>query len=245
MRIGVISDLHGNLPALDAVLNELEHQHLDQIVCLGDTAALGPQPREVLARLRELHCELVMGNTDAWLLDPTPHEISDEYSLCVADVELWCANQLLPEDFRFIQSFRSMVSVDLGAGSEMLCYHGSPRSDLDRVMADTPAEEVAEMLNGWSALIMAGGHTHEQMFRPYGETLLLNPGSVGLPYRQPLPLGQAYRPPRAEYAIVDWQESCCRVEFGSVRFEIGCLFEVARASGMPHVGWWIEAWEGG
>jgi putative phosphoesterase len=245
MRIGIISDVHGNLLALDAVLQELEHQGVDRIVCLGDTAALGPQPRDVLARLRDLECDVILGNTDAWLLDPKPHAIRDDYSRRVAEVEQWCADQLLPKDLEFVRSFRSMILVSLGAGSEMLCYHGSPRSDSDRVLAVTPADELVRMLDGVSAPIMAGGHTHEQMLRPYRETLLVNPGSVGLPYRQPVPPAQAYRPPWAEYAVVDWQESRRLVEFGRVRFQISRLSEIAKESGMPHVEWWIGAWEGG
>jgi predicted phosphodiesterase len=111
-------------------------------------------------------------------------------------------------------------------------------------MAVTPEEELGEMLEGWSASIMAGGHTHEPMLRAYGESLLLNPGSVGLPYRQPVPSGEAYRPPWGEYALVDWQASSCCVEFGRVRFEVRRLLEAAKESGMPHVEWWIEAWKG-
>ena len=65
MRIGLISDIHGNLFALEAVLAELARERLDDLVCLGDVAALGPEPVGVLARLRTAQCSVVMGNTDA------------------------------------------------------------------------------------------------------------------------------------------------------------------------------------
>ncbi len=67
MRIGIIADVHANLAALDAVLAALAAEPADRIVCLGDVA-VGPQPREVVARLRELNGPIVMGNADAWLL---------------------------------------------------------------------------------------------------------------------------------------------------------------------------------
>ncbi len=68
MRIGLISDIHGNLLALEVVLQELAQEQVDQIICLGDVGALGPQPRQVIERLRYLHCPVILGNTDAWLL---------------------------------------------------------------------------------------------------------------------------------------------------------------------------------
>ena len=69
MRIGLIADIHGNADALRAVLNELDSLRLDHLVCLGDVAVLGPEPREVVRLLMDAGCAVVRGNTDAWLLD--------------------------------------------------------------------------------------------------------------------------------------------------------------------------------
>ena len=71
MRLGLISDIHGNLLALDAVLDELNESRIDRLVCLGDVAA-GPEPRETVERLRELGCPVVRGNWDTWVLDGVP-----------------------------------------------------------------------------------------------------------------------------------------------------------------------------
>ena len=70
VRLALISDIHGNLPAFDAVLAHISGRNISQIVCLGDVMASGPQPREALARLKALACPVVMGNTDAWMLTP-------------------------------------------------------------------------------------------------------------------------------------------------------------------------------
>lgn len=91
MRIALISDIHGNTVALDAVLASLEQRPVDRVVCLGDVATTGPQPREALAVLQALACPMVMGNTDAWLLNPEPWPVEDEDGRAVLDIELWGA----------------------------------------------------------------------------------------------------------------------------------------------------------
>jgi predicted phosphodiesterase len=76
--LALISDIHGNAVALDAVLADLTRRGADEVICLGDVAAGGPQPREVIARLRELDCQAIRGNADGWLLDGLPAGRSDE-----------------------------------------------------------------------------------------------------------------------------------------------------------------------
>lgn len=71
MRLALISDIHGNKVALEAVLKTISTRHITQVVCLGDVASTGPQPCEVIKRLREVGCPIVMGNMDAWLLQPS------------------------------------------------------------------------------------------------------------------------------------------------------------------------------
>src|SRR5215216_2301905 len=93
--IALIADIHGNLAALEAVLDALRAEPADQIVCLGDVAATGPQPCGVLRRLRELGCPMVMGNADAELLDVSPPAPeTDEDARRIADISRWCAAQL-------------------------------------------------------------------------------------------------------------------------------------------------------
>ena len=111
LTIALIADIHGNLAALDAVLDALQAKPSDQIICLGDVAATGPQPREVLRRLRELGCPVVMGNADAELLDMPPSGTeTDEESLRIADISRWGAAQLDEAD----RAFLSLVSTDRG-----------------------------------------------------------------------------------------------------------------------------------
>ena len=77
MRLALISDIHGNNVALEAVLTAISTRAIAQVICLGDVASTGPQPYEVIKRLREMSCPVVMGNMDAWLLQPEPKEQPD------------------------------------------------------------------------------------------------------------------------------------------------------------------------
>src|SRR5579875_2223789 len=165
MRMALISDIHGNLIALETVLRELEQESIDQIICLGDVAALGPQPHEVIECLRALQCPVVLGNTDAWLLTSPVAVQSDSEHLRV--ITRWCAEQLSAEDIAYLRTFPPLLEVPLDENRTLLCYHGSPRSFDDVIAAITPDEKVKEMLTGFSASVMVGGHTHIQMIRRY------------------------------------------------------------------------------
>src|SRR6516165_1100598 len=103
MRMALLSDSHGNLVALETVLQELAQEPIDQIVWLGDGAALGPQPHEALDRLRRLDSPVVLGNTDAWLLLPAGAKTSDSEILRASTA--WCAEQLTPEDRSYLHTF--------------------------------------------------------------------------------------------------------------------------------------------
>ncbi len=245
MNIALIADMHGNLFALNAVLDDIAGRGIDQIVCLGDVASLGPQPREVLARLQEVGCPVVMGNTDARLLEPQLQETPDEDSRNMQEVAYWCAQQLSSSDQAYIRTFQPTVAVALSPGKTLLCYHGSPRSFNEIVVATTPEEELETIFAGVTAHILAGGHTHIQMFRRFEDVLLLNPGSVGLPMDGVPPLRRRkniLNAPWAEYAIVHAEGNSLDVELMRVPFDVHALLEVARRSGMPHAEWWTKDW---
>ena len=248
MRTAIISDIHGNLTALEAVLTELEYRavsaggSVDKLVCLGDVAAFGPQPRQVLARLQACNCPVVMGNTDAWLLDPRSHETRDQDTQRVTDIELWSAQQLSAADLEYVRTFRPTVELPLGDGMTLLCSHGSPHSNTDVITSTTPDAELERMLGSFRATVMAGGHTHAQMLRRFGHATLINPGSIGLPYERSPATGQVCHPPWAEYALVGWQNGAMAIEFRRAYLNLEALIQAALESDMPHVEWWIKNW---
>jgi putative phosphoesterase len=239
MRIGLISDIHGNLFALEVALAQLAGERLDDLECLGDVAALGPEPAGVLARLRALQCPVVMGNTDAWLLG-SPPVITNETDQALIP---WCVAQLTNADLEYMRSFPSTIERPMGGERTLLCYHGSPRSYDDVIVATTPDDVLEAMLRATRATILAGGHTHLQMLRRHGDAHLINPGSVGLPGVGPASAQRNRRVRWAEYAIVDVEGDHLDIFLRRTPLDIDQMVARARSSGMPEVDWWVALWD--
>jgi predicted phosphodiesterase len=241
MRIGLIADIHGNEFALETVLAELAREPIDQLVCLGDVAALGPQPRAVLARLRSLGCPVVMGNTDAWLLSPVSDVDGDRFDHAITQ---WTIEQLTDDDRAYIATFSPVVELAVGDGRTLLCFHGSPRSYDDVIVPMTPDDELGEMLGDTHAPLLAGGHTHLQMVRRYEDAHLINVGSVGL-------AGVGASAQRnhhvhwAEYAVVESEGARLEVSLRRTPLDIDQMLNIAKASSMPEIDWWAGLWDRG
>ena len=241
MKIAIFSDIHGNDVAFEAALTAIEHEEPDQIICLGDVLVSGPQPRETLARLQALHCPVVMGNTDDWALSPTPFTIRNEDDQKLYEVELWAAEQLTAADKAFIRTFQPTVTLALENGRSLLCCHGSPRSYNEGIFADTTTERLADYLAGLDVTAVFSGHTHVPLLRRYEDTLLVNPGSMGMPY---IKIGEKIiNPPWAEYAIVTSQGDQLDITLKRVPVDIADIIQAAMNSTMPHVEWWATEWE--
>jgi predicted phosphodiesterase len=244
MRTGLIADVHGNLTALETVLAQLERDRIDQIVCLGDVAALGPQPGAVIARLRALGSPCVLGNTDAWLIPAPPLAADPASTISVAGLTRWCADQLSAADLAYLQALPPTAEVFLGPGRTLLAFHASPRSLDDVIAATTPTTDLQTMLLGYEADVFAGGHTHIQLLRRVDQYHIINPGSVGLPGVGPggpdLPVNR--RVDWAEYAVIDASDNDLIIAFRRVRLDVARMLAIATASGMPHLDWWIARW---
>ncbi len=236
MRISIISDIHGNCFALDAVLADLQHEPATRMVCLGDAIQGGPQPAQVVARLRELACPVVMGNADYWLvtgLDSGAEQIPEARRRKMEAIRDWQLAQLSGRDRTFIQSFQPTVELPLEEGRTLLCYHGSPRSFDDVILPQTPDEEVRRLLDPLEAVIYTGGHTHIQFVRHLGRTFHFNPGSVGLAYRHDQPETQFRIDPWAEYAILSVTGKRIELAFRRVPIDVPALLAVYQSSGRP------------
>ncbi|MCG1007732.1 metallophosphoesterase family protein [Halorubrum lacusprofundi] len=243
MRIALIADIHGNVVALDEVLAELEKKAVDQIVCLGDVAAGGPRPAQTLERLRELDCPVVMGNADQWLLTPQNAVPSDETLRWFSDIGSWCRNRLSDEQLSYIESFVPTFEQRIDDDATILCYHGSPRSNTEHLTAMTPEDDLDEIFASVDADVLAGGHTHVQLFRRYTNAILLNPGSVGLPYEIEPETGVVYNRPEAEYALVEARGGSISVSLQRVPFDVETVAKDVRESDMPHADQWLEDWK--
>jgi putative phosphoesterase len=175
MRVAALYDVHGNLPALEAALAEVDAEGVDLILSGGDLL-LGPQPVECLERLQGLDAMFIRGNCDRGVANgPGPGEGWLEKFK-------WTTAQLLDEQLQFVRSWPETVDVDVdGLGRALFC-HGSPRSDEEIITAISPPKRLDPMLDGVTENVVVCGHTHVQFDRRLGDRRLVNAGSVGLPY---------------------------------------------------------------
>ena len=242
MRIALVSDIHGNLVSLESVLADIDREQVDQIVCLGDVPTFGPQPGEVLARLQALDCLCVMGNHDLELIDLDSAQESIDGPPLIADWIKWCASQLSKADFEYLRSFQPLIEISLDPTTTLLCFHGSPRSNTDYILATTPIAELDEMLVGHTATVMAGGHTHMQMLRRYEDIIIVNAGSVGWPLEHMPFKGIPRYMPWSEYAIVNWVDGHPGIEFRRISIDLDAVKQAALDSDMPQADFWVDLW---
>jgi predicted phosphodiesterase len=183
--VAVLADIHGVLPVLDAVLAEPDVQAADRIVVCGDHAA-GPQPTGVLDRLAGLdNVVLVRGNADRDLVALARGEYpADEQPY---HVDAWAATQLTRAHVDLLAGLPHPVPLDVrGFGPVVFC-HGTPRDDNEVVLVDTRLERWAEAFAGLpdDVRTVVCGHTHMPFTRLVDRRLVVNPGSVGMPYGRP------------------------------------------------------------
>jgi predicted phosphodiesterase len=234
MRIAVISDIHGNDVALAAVVADIQTDRIETIVCLGDTVQGGAQPAEVVKRLRDLACPVVLGNADDLLLYGKESKNEEPPNEWIDAVREWQLTKLSPDDRAFIAAFQPTIEIPLPNGKRLLCAHGSPQHFNHVIMPDTPDDEVRTKLGPIDNAIVCGGHTHTQQIRQLGENFFFNPGSVSLPVRHDTIKSDSPRANRwAEYAVLTVEDSGWEsVEFRRIPYDVDQWVAIINGSGM-------------
>jgi putative phosphoesterase len=205
VRVAALYDIHGNLPALEAVLAEVEREGVDAIVVGGDIVAGPPQPREAVELVRSLpSAHAIRGNADRLFDD----EFAGDEGLA------WLLERLDGEQARWLAGLP--FSVVLG---DTLYVHATPVDDTTIVTELTTDEKLAGLLAGVEQRRVVAGHTHMQLERRVGETLFVNAGSVGRPYE-----GRT----GAYWAILD-----DGVELRRTEYDLEQAARLVRASGHP------------
>jgi putative phosphoesterase len=182
--VAALYDIHGNLPALDAVLADLEADPPDAVVIGGDVVA-GPMPSQVLARLRDLAwpTHWLRGNADRAVVMGYDWTIPAEllkHPLFQGDA--WAATFITRAERDFLDSLPPLLALEIDGLGEVLFCHGTARSDEERVTTATPPARLARILAEAGAEVLVGGHTHRQFDRTAGGRRMINAGSVGRPY---------------------------------------------------------------
>jgi predicted phosphodiesterase len=183
-RVAVLSDIHGVMPALTAVLAEPDVAAADLIVLTGDLAA-GPQPVETLDRLVALgdRAVWIRGNADRELVESAHGERTDMPD----EVSAWAAGELRPDQVELLAGLPLSRTIPVTGLGEVLFCHATPRDDEEVVVADSRLDRWQQVFASVPAEVNAVvcGHTHMPFIRLAQGRLVINPGSVGMPYGQP------------------------------------------------------------
>jgi putative phosphoesterase len=213
MKIAALYDIHGNLPALEAVLNDVRAEGVDHVVIGGDVLP-GPMPRECLDCLTSLEMltSFVRGNGDRETVAAARGQIGAAVPAYFHDAIRWNGAQLSPGDQQIIETWPLSLRMTLpGLGALLFC-HATPRDDNEIFTVATADEKLQPLFDAAAVDVVVCGHTHMQFDRMVGTTRVVNAGSVGMPFDTPgaywLLLGSAIELRRTDY---DLQEAARRV----------------------------------
>ncbi|MEO7803908.1 MAG: metallophosphoesterase family protein [Actinomycetota bacterium] len=235
MNIAVFADMHGNCVGLDAVLTDIKGREVDSMICLGDAVQGGSQPKQVVERLKETSCPVILGNSDSFILTGVAGEGAVEtVSPALLEVRDWTKEQLGEEGLAFLESLPLTHETLLEDGSSLQSFHGSPRSFNEVLLPEMKDDELGSAFETTSSTLLAGGHTHLQWFRRFGERTFFNPGSAGVAYNRYCDPETFYFYPIAQYAIVYSTQEQTHVEFCQVPFDVDALEVAAKKSGRPY-----------
>ena len=185
MRVAALYDIHGNLPALEAVLAEVREAKVDRIVVGGDVV-LGPMPLEALTALDHLDIpvEFIHGNCDREILSQMTTGACNIPEAYREDMR-WVAAQLSPEHERLFASWPDTVRVAIPSLGDVLFCHATPRNDTEIFSKDTVEGKLLPIFEPLGVSLVICGHTHMQFDRMIGTTRVVNAGSVGMPFGKP------------------------------------------------------------
>jgi predicted phosphodiesterase len=186
VRVAALYDIHGNLPALEAVLEDVRRAGVDQIVVGGDVLP-GPMPRETIACLEGLDvpARFIQGNGDRVVLAEIAGVESGEVPEPFRDVVRWNAQQLQPEHERWVASWPKTLGIRIDGLGEVLFCHATPRNDTEIFTRSTAEDRLLPVFDGLRQPLVICGHTHMQFDRNIGKARVVNAGSVGMPFAEP------------------------------------------------------------
>jgi len=186
MRLAALYDIHGNLPALEAVLKDIRQAEVDHIVVGGDLVP-GPMPRETLACLLDLDIpvQFIQGNGEVAVLEQMagrePATVPEQFRPLIH----WTAQQLQPEYDQLLSGWPKTLRIDIGGLGEVLFCHGTPRDENEIFTRLTPEERLLPIFERLNVSVVVCGHTHMQFDRMIGGIRVVNAGSVGVPFGEP------------------------------------------------------------
>lgn len=225
-RIAVVADIHGNLPALEAVIRDLGERSVDEVLVGGDLVGRGPQGSAVVRRIRQLGWRSIRGNHEEYVLTfrkgdvPADWLEADEWS-----ASRWMADELSEADAEFIAGLPFSLTSRLAP--ELRLVHGSPRGTNDGIGPWTSDRQMEAHAQSVRERLLVCAHTHRPLDRSFPTGRIVNVGSVGLPFN-----GDR----RAQYAVIAIANDRIEVEFRQVAYDLGEILAIYESSGFLAAG---------
>jgi putative phosphoesterase len=233
VRVAVLSDIHANLVALEAVLEDAKRSGVSSYVVLGDIVDLGPEPGPVVERVRGLACPVVRGNHDS-LDEPSTAPVLEA-------MRFWSLQSLSPEQKQWLSELPDELALVFGT-TRVRAVHASPGSRTHPVLVATPDDEISRWLEARPCDLLCCGHTHLQLLRRFGASTIVNVGSVGMPFREHHTGGSPTIFPWAEYAIFDLDTDGAAFELKRVPYDFSAFERSFHESGFAQADALLSTW---
>jgi predicted phosphodiesterase len=219
MRLAVLNDIHGNLPALEAVLEDARTAQVDRIVVGGDVVP-GPMPQHALKRLRglEIPIDFIFGNGEVAILQHAAGKPLTRVPAPVAPLIRWSADQLDAAEREFLAAWPMTMRLHVPPLGDVLFCHATPRNENEVFTQLTDERRLMPIFDATDAALVVCGHTHMQFDRMVGRTRVVNAGSVGMPFGR---------------AGADWLVVGPEVELRHTEYDLNAAAERIRRSGYP------------
>jgi len=226
-RIAVLSDIHANLPALEAVWADLEREKISEVYHLGDLVGYNPYPAETIAFVREKKIPGLAGNYDLAVVGQDPEPIETYLKKGISAVGRaayqWTRDRVSVKDREFLLSLPLSLDLEI-EGLRLALVHGSPQSVREYLYPDVSEEKLRDLLAPTGPDLLLCGHTHKPMVRPVDGRLVINPGSVGKPKDGD---------PRAGYLILNLEAGRAEPELRRVVYPVDEVAALIRRTDLP------------
>ncbi len=225
MKIAVISDIHANFPALEAVMKDIRRENCEKVFCLGDLAMAGPQPHMVIDFVRkQSDWTVIQGNTDKLIAEysqKTYEDVKQMYPM-MANALADDARILEEDKKQYLKSLPPQLELEI-EGVKVLLVHGSPRKNNENIFPNMPLNEVEEMIKDTDADLIFCGHTHQPCgYQTSSKQTVVNVGSVGRPMTEV---------PDACYVVADFNNGGFSINHKFVDYDRKLAAEIVRARG--------------
>lgn len=228
LRLAILADIHGNLPALEAVCQDLDGQSPDAVHLLGDLVNRCPWNQEVMDLVADREWPSIQGNHDLIVGHINTPEIRPPFTVRERfPLIYWTWEQLTEPYLQTLRALPAQILLEIDGAPPLRLFHGLPENPFQGIVPENDEEDLDGLLTGLSEPYLLCGHTHHPLNKIYRQQRILNPGSVGLPYNGD---------PRAQYMLLDLEstseDSVWKPTFRQVDYDHSGIEDAFQRSGM-------------